>query len=125
MNKVDPQHWQQVKEVFEGALECQGSARTDFLDRVCAGDVTLRAEVESLLRSFQEAGSFMESPAVAGAAESLVGKQTRYLMGQRLKHYEIVSLIGEGGMGEVYLAKDTILGRRVALKLLPEYVSKD
>ncbi len=125
MNKVDPQHWQQVKEVFEGALECQGSARTDFLDRVCAGDVTLRAEVESLLRSFQEADSFMESPAVAGAAESLVGEQKKLAAGQLVKHYQVIAPIGEGGMGEVYVAKDTILGRRVALKLLPDYVGKD
>jgi serine/threonine protein kinase/Tol biopolymer transport system component len=125
MNKVDPQHWQQVKEVFEGALECQGSARTDFLDRVCARDVTLREEVESLLRSYQEAGSFMESPAVAGAAESLVGEQKKLATGQLVKHYQVIAPIGEGGMGEVYVAKDTILGRRVALKLLPAYVGKD
>jgi serine/threonine protein kinase/Tol biopolymer transport system component len=125
MSNVNPQHWQQVKEVFEGALECHDGKRAEFLDQVCAGDVPLRKEVESLLRSHEQAGSFMEAPAVASAAESLVGEQNNLLVGQLVKHYEIVAPIGEGGMGEVYLAKDTILGRRVALKLLPEYVSKD
>ena len=77
MNKVDPQHWQQVKEVFESALDCQETERTEFLERVCADNGTLREEVESLLRSYGEAGSFMETPAVAGAAESLVGEQKK------------------------------------------------
>ncbi len=124
MSKANAEHWQEVKELFQGALEHQGGARAQFLERACAGNAGLRQEVDSLLESFQEAGSFMEAPAVAFAAESLVGEQSK-LVGQRVKHYEIVALIGEGGMGEVYLAKDTMLGRRVALKLLPEYVSKD
>ncbi len=67
----------------------------------------------------------MEAPAVALAAESLVGEQKKLPVGQKVKHYQVVGPIGEGGMGEVYLAKDTILGRRVALKVLPEYVGKD
>jgi serine/threonine protein kinase/Tol biopolymer transport system component len=125
MSRVNPQHWQQVKEVFEGALERHGAERAEFLERVCAGDVALREEVESLLRSYREAGSFMESPAVAGAARSLVGEQKKLTVGQLVKHYQILAAIGEGGMGEVYLAKDTILGRRVALKVLPESVGKD
>src|SRR5882762_3539318 len=125
MNKVDSQHWQQVKEVFESALDCQETERIEFLERVCAGDETLRKEVESLLRSYGEAGSFMETPAVAGAAELLVGEQKKLVAGQSVKHYQILAPIGEGGMGEVYLAKDTTLGRRVALKVLPEYVGQD
>jgi serine/threonine protein kinase/Tol biopolymer transport system component len=125
MSKVNKEHWRQVKEAFEGALERQGSERAQFLDRVCAAEVSLREEVESLLRSYGEAGSFMEAPAVAFAAESLAGEQNRLVVGQLVKHYEIIAAIGEGGMGEVYLAKDTILGRRVALKVLPEYVGKD
>src|SRR5258705_867637 len=67
----------------------------------------------------------MESPAVASAARSLAGEQKKLTVGQLVKHYQILAPIGEGGMGEVYLAKDSILGRRVALKVLPEYVGKD
>jgi eukaryotic-like serine/threonine-protein kinase len=112
--------WQRVKEIFEGALERQGDERAAFLDRACDGDAGVREEVESLLRSYEVAGSFMESPAVAHA-----DLEQKLTPGQRVHHYEIVNLIGEGGMGEVYLAKDTILGRRVALKVLPAFVVKD
>src|SRR5215203_3914684 len=124
MSETDPQRWQRVKEIFEGALERHADERLAFLDRACDGDSDVREEVESLLRSYEAAGSFMEAPAVAQAADDLATEQ-KLVPGQRVKHYQIVNLTGEGGMGEVYLTTDTILGRRVALKVLPSFVSKD
>ena len=124
MDRISEHQWHQAKIVFTEALAHPRSEREEFLERACAGDTRLREEVESLLHSHDEAQSFMETPAVAAAAESLVG-QPQFAAGQRIKHYEIVDLIGKGGMGEVFLAKDTILGRRIALKMLPEYVRGD
>ena len=121
----DSQSWQRVKQIFEGAIERPSAERQEFLERECGDNAELREEVDSLLRSHEAAGSFMESPAVAHAADSFVEKVQKLTPGQRLKHYQIVNLIGEGGMGEVYLTTDTILGRRVALKVLPAFVSKD
>jgi eukaryotic-like serine/threonine-protein kinase len=125
MSRVSEQQWQQAKAVFSKALEYPQPQREEFVEQACAGDANLRAEVESLLKSYDEAQSFMETPAIEAAAESLVGTPRHFEVGQRVKHYEIIELIGEGGMGEVYLARDTTLGRRIALKMLPEYVRGD
>ncbi|HEX6732289.1 MAG TPA: protein kinase [Pyrinomonadaceae bacterium] len=125
MNRVSEQQWQQAKAVFSEALEHPRLEREQFVEDACAGDSTLRAEVESLLKSYEEAQSFMETPAIESAAEEFAGERRQFEVGQRVKHYEIIKLIGEGGMGEVYLARDSILGRRIALKMLPEYVRGD
>src|SRR3989442_566874 len=125
MSKVTSENWEQVKELFEAALKREPAERVAFLDGACAGDESLRREVESLLKSYEQAGSFMDAPAVEAAAESLLGEQVKLSPGQRMGHYQIVNLIGEGGMGEVYLAEDVLLGRKVALKLLPAEFTKD
>jgi eukaryotic-like serine/threonine-protein kinase len=111
--------WEQVKEIFEAALRHRPEERSKFLDEICADDETVRREVESLLSSFDHAESFMEKPIIGEMAEATTIKKTVFDKGQCLGHYEIIEQIGAGGMGEVYLAQDMRLNRRVALKVLP------
>jgi serine/threonine protein kinase/tetratricopeptide (TPR) repeat protein len=122
---MTPDRWQKLKEVFESALGRAPDERSAFLEQVCDGDEPLRREVESLLASYEEGESILERPAVALAAKSLAEPEGKLLTGQTINHYQIVREIGSGGMAEVYLAQDTRLGRSVALKLLPTYLSKD
>jgi Tol biopolymer transport system component len=103
------------------ALERDPSARAAFLREACAGDEDLRQEVESLLRYEDRDAGFLERPAVEEVAR-LVNRTPEsdlHLAGRRLGGYQIESLIGAGGMGEVYRARDTKLGRDVAIKVLP------
>ncbi len=111
--------WAQVKEVFDAALRHKPAERSEFLNEVCADDETVRREVESLLSSFDHAESFMAKPLVGELAEAATIKKSVFGKGHCLGHYEIIEQIGAGGMGEVYLAADTRLNRRVALKVLP------
>ncbi len=119
------ERWQQVKEIFQAALERAAGERSDFLASACGGDDVLRKEVESLLASHEKDGSFIDSPAYEAAAEMIVDEKAELKPGQTIGSYEIISFISRGGMGEVYLAQDKRLGRRVALKLLPSTVTKD
>ena len=119
------EHWQHVKGVLHSALEREPAERAAFLKEACAGDESLRKEVEALLVSYERAGSFFEMPAMKVAAQTLAHDHADSLVGRTVGPYKILSQLGAGGMGEVYLAHDTRLGRKIALKLLPSYFTKD
>lgn len=115
-------NWQQVKETFHDALRLESGERDSFLDEACKGDIDFRIEVESLLISFADAKQFLERPIVGEFDRK---NNWRLEDGQVISHYRILSPIASGGMGEVYLAEDTQLARRVAIKLLPSHFSDD
>jgi serine/threonine protein kinase/TolB-like protein/Tfp pilus assembly protein PilF len=110
--------WRQIEDLYHSALERDSGERAAFLGAACDGDQELRQEVESLLAYDEQAQSFIATPPLTIAAEMVASDQARLLIGASLNHYQLLSLLGRGGMGEVYLATDTKLRRKVAIKLL-------
>ena len=116
---MTPERHQQIGQLYHAALELAPTERAAFLAQACAGDKSLRSEVESLLAVQAEADNFFAAPAMEIAAKSLAAEQAQVTRAERLGHYRIIAPLGAGGMGEVYLAQDQKLGRKLALKLLP------
>ena len=115
---MTPQHWQQVKQLFQSALQYPPDRRAAFLDEACASDPTLRGEVDSLISSYDQADDSIEAMAGDVAAQILADDRGSFI-GKNIGSYKIISEIGSGAMGNVFLAEDPRLNRRVALKLLP------
>ena len=123
---MTPSRWQQIERVFHEALERPLEERAAFLDRSCAGDESLRREVNALLESPATAHGFLDRDALEVAAGLVsVSKMPPALSDRRLGVYQLHERIGSGGMGEVYRAHDTRLGRDVAIKILPHGFSAD
>src|SRR5579863_4899149 len=113
---MTPERWQQIRDLLEKALELAPGERPAFLNRACSSDPSLRQEVETLLASSDDVhSSFLQSAPL----------RVTLAAGTRLGDYEVKSLLGAGGMGEVYRALDLRLGRDVAIKVLPSFVFSD
>ncbi len=94
------QHWENLQEIFHAAAALPSDERAAYLDKACDGDLSLRGAVESLLKSHEETGNFVDAPAYQAAAAMLMeGGELR--AGETVAHYRIISLLGEGGMGKV------------------------
>src|SRR5688572_28126351 len=121
---MNPDRWQQISQLYHAALTRHARDRAGFLREACGGDDALQQEVASLLSNESDAAGFLSDPAFAAAAR-IVNPDGTMRTGRRIGVYHIQTLLGAGGMGDVYRARDTKLGRDVAFKILPRAFTAD
>src|SRR5262245_411845 len=119
------ERYQQIDQLADAALELGVEERAAFLDHECTGNEELRSQVEQLLSAHEHEDGFLSAPALEAIALEMAAAQAQSLIGRQLGHYQILSLLGMGGMCDVYMAEDLNLGRKVALKLLPAEFTRD
>lgn len=120
--------WQRIKEIFQSAQEKTPTERIEFLDEVCGDDKSIREEVEALLTADESNEDFLSAPAYEFAAGMLSDEEpdvSEFANGQRVGRYTILCPLGAGGMGQIYLAQDDQLGRKIALKMIARAFATD
>ena len=122
---MTPEKWQKINEIFESVVDLDIDKKKSFIEKACGDDESLIREVESLLEANDQAGTFIGGNAAEDVGHLLRDKKAPVLTGESLGHYEIVSILGSGGMGNVYLAKDSKLDRSIAVKTLPDSFSRE
>ena len=125
IDMITHDRWQRIKEIFNSAQGRTPTERSDFLNEVCRDDPSVREEVEALLTADAGNDDFLSSPAYEFAAGMLANEGSEFVAGQKIGRFEILCSLGAGGMGQIYLANDANLGRKIALKLIAREFATD
>jgi serine/threonine protein kinase len=122
---MTPERWKQTEELYHAASALPADQRASFLAAACPADSGVRREVESLLGESEMEAGLLDGPALVHPAQLAADEGAGTLAGKSLGAYQLITLLGAGGMGEVYLARDSKLERDVAIKILPPAFTSD